>query len=28
LTYVDGEGSIDEVFDMVENILRIWSWVS
>jgi adenylate kinase family enzyme len=25
LTYVDGEGSIDEVFDMVENILRIWS---
>jgi len=25
LTYVDGEGSIDEVFEMVENILRIWS---
>jgi adenylate kinase len=25
LTYVDGEGSISEVFDMVENILRIWS---
>jgi adenylate kinase len=25
LTYVDGEASIDEVFEMVENILRIWS---
>lgn len=25
LTYVDGEGSIEEVFEMVENILRIWS---
>ena len=25
LTYVDGEQSISEVFDMVENILRIWS---
>lgn len=28
LTYVDGEQSIDEVFDQVENILRIWSRVS
>jgi adenylate kinase len=25
LTYVDGESSIEEVFDQVENILRIWS---
>jgi len=25
LTYVDGEASIEEVFEMVENILRIWS---
>ena len=25
LTYVDGEESIEKVFEMVENILRIWS---
>jgi adenylate kinase len=25
LTYVDGDQSIEEVFEMVENILRIWS---